>query len=84
MTMEKAQKIMQELYNPFFRQAACDGHDRNDHNDIWQDGALMMDFGDGKCVAYFAAFTQQVVPTDELGNPLPGGHTISLSPDPRR
>jgi uncharacterized protein YukJ len=66
--------------DPFTHRA---GHDRNDHNDIWQDGALMMDFGDGKCVAYFAAFTQQVVPTDELGNPLPGGHTISLSPDPR-
>lgn len=53
------------------------GNDRNDHNDIWQDGALMVDFGDGKFVAYFAAFTQQAVPTDDLGNPLPGGQTIS-------
>lgn len=53
------------------------GEDGNDHNDIWQDGALMIDFGEGGgWVAYFSAFTQQTVPTDDLGNPLPGGHTI--------
>ena len=52
------------------------GNDHNDHNDIWQDGALMMDFGDGNFVAYFAAFTEQAVPTDDLGNPGPGSHTI--------
>ena len=52
------------------------GEDGNDHNDIWQDGALMIDFGDGGWVAYFSAFTGQTVPTDDLGNPLPGGHTI--------
>ncbi len=53
------------------------GNDHNDHNDIWQDGALMVDFGEGNFVAYFAAFTEQAVPTDELGNPVPGSHTIS-------
>jgi uncharacterized protein YukJ len=52
------------------------GNDRNDHNDIWQDGALMIDFGEGNWVAYFAAFTNQTIPADELGNPLPGGHTV--------
>jgi uncharacterized protein YukJ len=52
------------------------GNDRNDHDDIWQDGALMIDFGEGNWVAYFAAFTNQTVPTDELGNPLPGGHSV--------
>jgi hypothetical protein len=52
------------------------GSDGNDHNDIWQDGAVMIDFGDAGWVAYFSAFTQQTVPTDDLGNPLPGGHTI--------
>jgi uncharacterized protein YukJ len=50
--------------------------DRNDHNEIWQDGALMIDFGEGNWVAYFAAFTNQTIPTDDLGNPLPGGHTV--------
>jgi uncharacterized protein YukJ len=52
------------------------GNDRNDHNEIWQDGALMIDFGEGNWVAYFAAFTNQTIPTDDLGNPLPGGHTV--------
>ncbi len=53
-----------------------EGNDRNDHDDIWQDGALMIDFGDAGWVAYFAAFTQQTVPTDWLGNPRPGGHSV--------
>jgi uncharacterized protein YukJ len=52
------------------------GSDRNDHNDIWQDGALMIDFGAGNWVSYFAAFTNQTIPTDDLGNPLPGGHSV--------
>jgi uncharacterized protein YukJ len=52
------------------------GNDRNDHNDIWQDGALMIDFGEGNWFAYFSAFTNQTIPTDEFGNPLPGGHTV--------
>jgi uncharacterized protein YukJ len=53
------------------------GNDQNDHNDIWQDGAVMIDFGEGSVFAYFAAFTQQTVPTDDLGNPLPGGGPIA-------
>jgi uncharacterized protein YukJ len=52
------------------------GNDSNDHNDVWQDGALMIDRGENEWVAYFAAFDQQLVPTDDLGNPLPGAATI--------
>ena len=52
------------------------GDDSNDHNDIWQDGAVMVNVGEPEWAAYFAAFNQQSVPTDELGNPLPGGATI--------
>ncbi len=50
--------------------------DSNDHNDIWQDGAVFVDLGQPEWVAYFAAFQQQLVPTDDLGNPLPGATTI--------
>ncbi|MBR0897003.1 DUF2278 family protein [Bradyrhizobium tropiciagri] len=53
------------------------GDDSNDHNDIWQDGAVMVDLGEPEWAAYFAAFNQQLVPTDELGNPQPGAATIS-------
>jgi uncharacterized protein YukJ len=53
-----------------------DGDDSNDHNDVWQDGALMVDPGGEQWVAYFSAFDQQHVPTDDLGNPLPGSATI--------
>jgi uncharacterized protein YukJ len=52
------------------------GDDSNDHNDIWQDGALLVDLGEPEWAAYFAAFNQQLVPTDDLGNPLPGAQTI--------
>lgn len=52
------------------------GSDANDHNDIWQDGAVLIDVGEPEWAAYFAAFNQQLVPTDELGNPLPGGTSI--------
>ncbi len=40
-----------------------------DGNDVWQDGALLVDRGDQGFVAYFARFTRQVTPTDDLGNP---------------
>jgi uncharacterized protein YukJ len=53
-----------------------DGDDSNDHNDIWQDGAVIVDIGEEEWVGYFAAFNQQLVPTDALGNPLPGSETI--------
>jgi uncharacterized protein YukJ len=52
------------------------GDDSNDHNDIWQDGAVLVDIGEPEWAAYFSAFNQQMVPTDDLGNPLPGGTTI--------
>jgi uncharacterized protein YukJ len=53
-----------------------EGDDSNDHNDVWQDGALMVDLGEPEWAAYFSAFNQQLVPTDDLGNPLPDGATI--------
>ncbi len=52
------------------------GNDSNDHNDVWQDGAVLVDVGSPEWAAYFSAFNQQLVPTDDLGNPLPGGATI--------
>ena len=52
------------------------GDDSNDHNDIWQDGALIVDIGEPQWAAYFSAFNQQLVPTDDLGNPKPGGAPI--------
>ena len=52
------------------------GDDSNDHNDVWQDGALFVDLGEPEWAAYFSAFDQQLVPTDDLGNPLPGAKTI--------
>jgi len=50
--------------------------DHNDHNDIWQDGAVLVDLGEPEWAGYFTAFTQQLVPTDDLGNPKRGGHPI--------
>ncbi|MGO8846827.1 MAG: DUF2278 family protein [Methylocella sp.] len=44
--------------------------DHNDHNDIWQDGAVLVDLGNDGWAGYFTAFTQQLIPTDELGNPM--------------
>lgn len=52
------------------------GSDRNDHNDIWQDGAVFVDDGQSRWTAFFAAFNQQFVPTDDLGNAVPGAKTI--------
>ena len=52
------------------------GNDSNDHNDIWQDGALMVNIGQPEWAAYFAAFEQQLVPTDGLGNPAPNAKPI--------
>jgi uncharacterized protein YukJ len=50
--------------------------DHNDHNDVWQDGAVLVDFNEPQWAAYFTAFTQQIVPTDELGNPADDSHGI--------
>jgi len=57
------------------------GNDSNDHNDIWQDGAVLVDLGDTAWAAYFPAFQQQTVPTDNLGNPLDDAHPITASDD---
>jgi len=51
--------------------------DSKDHNDIWQDGALMVNLGQSGWAAYFAAFEQQAVPTDDLGNPTDGAQPIT-------
>jgi uncharacterized protein YukJ len=51
-------------------------NDGNDHNDIWQDGAVMIDVKAPEWAAYFAAFSQQLVPTDDLGNPEDGARPI--------
>jgi hypothetical protein len=53
--------------------------DRNDHNDVWQDGAVLVDMGDGRWAGYFTAFTQQDVPTEDLGNPNSNSHPIEDS-----
>jgi uncharacterized protein YukJ len=52
------------------------GKDTNDHNDVWQDGAIIVDLGLPEWAAYFAAFNQQLVPTDQLGNPKPDAKPI--------
>jgi hypothetical protein len=53
--------------------------DHNDHNDVWQDGGVAVDVGTPELAAYFTAFTKQLVPTDRLGNPVAGGHTIGIA-----
>jgi uncharacterized protein YukJ len=53
--------------------------DDNDHNDIWQDGAVLIDFGQSQWSGYFTAFTQQQVPTDNLGNPVGSSHPVNDS-----
>ena len=55
--------------------------DRGDHNRIWEDGAVFVDLGEGKWAAYFTAFTQQMVPTDKLGNPVDNAHEIDDDDD---
>lgn len=53
------------------------GDDSNDHNDIWQDGALLVDVGEPQWALYVAAFDQQWVPTDDLGNPTTDSKPIA-------
>lgn len=57
------------------------GDDHNDHNDIWQDGGVIVEMPGGTWAAYFTAFTQQAVPTDDMGNPKPGAHEIQEADD---
>jgi uncharacterized protein YukJ len=49
---------------------------KRDHNMTWQDGAVIVDFGEPEMSGYFTAFTQQLVPTDDLGNPNQNAHEI--------
>jgi uncharacterized protein YukJ len=37
---------------------------------------VIINFGEAGWAAYFAAFQQQFVPTDDLGNPRPGSRPI--------
>ncbi len=50
--------------------------DHNDHNDIWQDGAVLVDLGEAGWAGYFTTFTQQQLPTDDLGNPTPDSQPV--------
>jgi uncharacterized protein YukJ len=54
-----------------FRNPGGDPPHRSDGNDIWQDGGLIVDRAEQGFSAFFARFTQQVTPTDNLGNPAP-------------
>jgi uncharacterized protein YukJ len=47
-----------------------------ERNQVWQDGAVVVQ-KPGQWVGYFTAFTQQLVPTDDLGNPASDAHEIS-------
>lgn len=55
--------------------------DHNDHNDVWQDGAVIVNVGQPEWAAYFTAFTQQRVPTDDLGNPRANSFEITEADD---
>jgi uncharacterized protein YukJ len=56
------------------------GDDRNDHNDIWQDGGVVVALPPDRWAAYFAAFEKQYIPTDDLGNPRTDSHAIGSAP----
>lgn len=43
------------------------GDDHNDHNDVWQDGAVLVNCGSDPWAAYFAMFTQQSTPDRRPG-----------------
>jgi len=55
-----------------FRNNGGDPPPHWDGNDVWQDGALIVDRGQQGFIAYFARFTQQLTPTDDQGNPVGG------------
>jgi uncharacterized protein YukJ len=54
-----------------------DGSDK-DGNLVWQDGGVLVDFGT-TWSAYFSVFMQQVVPTDDDGNPVSPNHSFSAA-----
>ncbi len=49
-------------------------NNQDERNAVWQDGAVVVDFGLPEWAAYFTVFTQQLVPTDALGNPVDASH----------
>ncbi|WP_434385294.1 DUF2278 family protein [Melittangium boletus] len=52
--------------------------DGAEHNDVWEDGAILIQFAD-RWVALFTAFAGQQIPTDDqTGNPLPNSQVIPL------
>jgi len=53
--------------------------DHNDHNDVWQDGAVIVDLDQPELAAYVTVFTQQMIPTDMMGNPTRDSHSVSIS-----
>lgn len=53
--------------------------DHNDHNDVWQDGAVIVDLDQPELSAYVTVFTQQMIPTDMLGNPTRDSRPVSIS-----
>jgi uncharacterized protein YukJ len=57
------------------------GSSNKERNQTWQDGAVLVDTGTPEWAAYFTAFTQQYVPTDDLGNPAQGSHEITQADD---
>ena len=61
---------------PFLNNGA---DDRNDHNDVWQDGAVIVDLDQPELAAYITVFTQQMIPTDMLGNPTADSHPVATS-----
>lgn len=52
---------------------------RRDHNEIWQDGGVFVERPQSSWVTYVAGFTQQLVPTDDLGNPQPDASPLGSS-----
>ena len=54
---------------------------KKEQNETWQDGAVLVDLGQPQWAAYFTAFTQQFVPTDDLGNPDHDSHRITEADD---
>jgi uncharacterized protein YukJ len=57
------------------------GSTNKERNQTWQDGAVLVDLGQPLWAAYFTAFTQQFVPTDDLGNPTPDSHKVDQVDD---
>jgi uncharacterized protein YukJ len=67
------------IHDVHMNQGSGPGHEHadGDGNDVWQDGAVLFDFGMPQWVGYFTTFTQQNVPTDDVGDPVDGSHAIA-------